>query len=63
MVYNALLCLANLASISWTGWRRTSHHVQLLSSCYINSLRQPHRPALAHITSCHAKGAYCSSLY
>ena len=29
-------------------WRRTSHHVQLLSSCYINSLRQPYRPALTH---------------
>ena len=39
---NALLCLVSLTSISWTGWRRTSHHVQLLSSCYINSLRQPY---------------------
>jgi len=35
-------------SISWTGWRRTTYHWQLLPSCYINSLRQPYRPALMH---------------
>ena len=29
-------------------WRRTTNHWQLLSSCYINSLRQPYRPALTH---------------
>ena len=45
---NALLCLVDLASIGWTGWRRIRHHVQLLSSCYINSLRQPYRPTLTH---------------
>ena len=39
-------------------WRRTSHHVQLLSSCYINSLRQPYRPALTYITFCHAKSVF-----
>ena len=50
---------ADFAGIGWTGWRRTSHHVQLLPSCYINSLRQPHRPALTHITSCHVKDAFC----
>ena len=27
------------------------HHVQLLPSCYINSLRQPYRPALTHYHS------------
>ena len=48
---NALLCLVSLTSISWTGWRRIRHHVQLLSSCYINSLRQPYRPALTHYHS------------
>ncbi len=55
---NALLCLVSLTSISWTGWRRTIYHVQLLSSCYINSLRQPYRPALTYITPCHAKGVF-----
>ena len=55
---NALLCLASLTSISWTGWRRTSHHWQLLAYCCINSLRQPYRPALTHITFCHAKGVF-----
>ena len=45
---NALLCLVSLTSISWTGWRRTTYHWQLLSSRYINSLRQPYRPALTH---------------
>ena len=48
---NALLCLASLTSISWTGWRRTTYHWQLLSSCYINSLRQPYRPTLTHYPS------------
>ena len=55
---NALLCLANLTSISWTGWRHTTYHWQLLSSCYIDSLRQPYRPALTYITPCHAKGVF-----
>ena len=48
---NALLCLASLTSISWTGWRRTTYHWQLPSSCYINSLRQPYRPTLTHYHS------------
>ena len=60
---NALLCLASLTSISWTDWRRIGHHGQLLSSCYINSLRQPHRPTLTHITSCHIQGCLLSFIY
>ena len=48
---NASLCLVSLTSISWTGWRRTTYHWQLLSSCYINSLRQPYRPTLTHYHS------------
>ena len=48
---NALLCLVSLTSISWTGWRRTTYHWQLPSSCYINSLRQPYRPTLTHYHS------------
>ncbi len=49
---------ADFAGIGWTGWRRIRHHVQLLSSCYINSLRQPHRPTLTHIISCRTKGVF-----
>ena len=58
---NALLCLASLTSICWTGWRRTTYHWQLLTYRYINSLRQPYRPTLTYITSCHAKGVFCPS--
>ena len=37
---NALLRLVSLISISWTGWRRSKYHWQLLSYCCINSHRK-----------------------
>ena len=50
-------------SISWTSWHRINYHVHWIAYCYINSLRQPHRPTLTHIISCHVKGVSCPSLY
>ena len=38
----AFLAIGLSPSICWTGWHRINYHGQLLTYCYINSLRQPH---------------------